>query len=520
MAAGRGGFRFCIFYLPSQNPEYWACWVSSGETTRTLSLLAAISVAALLAFAPVFQAEYGFLDDYAVVAVESSPWYTLQAQIRLGRPVTGVLMELGFGYADETPRFALLRGFSVASLLLFMLMVFRFLRDSGAGELGAAVAAFGMILLPPFQIFAAWAVCFPFMLGALLSFSAGGQAARAALAIDVNGVDRRCVFGCVVLSLKMAVACMIYQPAAMLFWVSAGWILVSAPGLDLRRYFRSCAMGLMPGIIGVAAGFLVFRAGVHFLGHHSPGRGGLTTEPIEKLVWFFTDALPLSLRLQAVGYGVSPLLLVFLAGAGVLLCRWYQLSPRLFPLRLLTAFGVLLLAYLPNLLSAESWASNRSLVAVSAWVWLLAMGGAAPGFRWMVDRLGIAEGRWQMPAFAVLVATMAVFGHQQVLRGFVLPQTIEWAQLVGFVERMPLDEFPERRLVVRKSHWSMPPRMPVRDEFFMPSGVSDWGAAGMVRMAIARGRADADEWQFAVVEWDDVGTEADIDLGMFVPRTY
>lgn len=190
------------------------------------------------------------------------------------------------------------------------------------------------------------------------------------------------------------------------------------------------------------------------------------------------------------------------------------------PARLLTVFGILLLAYPPNLLSPESWASNRSLVAVAAWVWLLAICGAAGGFRWTLDRLGIAKGRWQLPAFAALVAALAVFGQQQVLRGFVVPQTAEWAQLVGFVVRMPLGEFPERRLVFRKAHWSMPPRLPVRDEFFLPSGVSDWGAAGMVRMAIARGRADADEWQFDLVEWDDAEAEADIDLGTFVPRAY
>lgn len=356
-----------------------------------------------LAFGPAILGTYGFGDDYAALTYPGS---SLPSQWRWGRPLTGVFMDVGFGLFGTVGELRWLRLTFLITLCGFALTVFAFLRSFGYSTLFALIGSFGMVMLTPFQTFASWAVCFPYAIGAWISFLAGWYVSRCvANQIQAETSVIR-IGGILGAAFAVGLSSMIYQPVAMFFWVSAVWLLLHER-CEVEVLIKRFLLIIITGLGGVFFGYIAFKFGNMLAGEFGGDRSGLTTDVFGKLGWFLTKALPQVTQLQWPGLKLHwPIALALMAFVIAGYCRNKQLGMINNALRIAVAISALFLCYIPNLVVAESWASARTLVAVYALFWLFVVGfvwrlyGANAGLQ---RKLGMVKG-----PLAVVVILMLV----------------------------------------------------------------------------------------------------------------
>ncbi|MCC5835296.1 MAG: hypothetical protein JJU20_11215 [Opitutales bacterium] len=479
-----------------------------------------------LAYGPSITGNFGFADDYLVLAQEGSK---LPAQWRLGRPVTGILMDLGFGLVPAVDDLRWLRFFAVATLCGFCLTVFAFLRTTGHSAQFALLGSIGLAMLAPFQAFVSWAVCFPYILGAWIAFVAGWSITRHAIdRIDTEGF-RISWYRVLMVSFAVGVCSMIYQPVAMFFWVSCSWLLLQNR-CGSKLLISRALLVFGTGVGGILIGFLAFRLGVAMHGQHDASRSGLTDDILGKLSWFVTEALPRVTQLQWAGLQLSWALAIALIVCSVLgVCIVRGLSFGTILLRLLFAFAAFFLCYIPSLIVAESWAASRTLVAVFALFWLFFLSSAWGLSSWFLGMITL-RGRQdrhseyspersaplRAGSFIALSLILSLVGQWGVVQGFVLPQSYEWAKLSKGVGEIVGDpDRSEQRMLVRQSVWYLSSRTPLYDEHWLQSGTHSWAAVSMVQLALTATGQNPWNWTIEIVPYEEENDDVDLNMSQF-----
>src|SRR5581483_2615475 len=209
--------------------------------------------------------------------------------------------------------------------------------------------------LPAMQLYAAWAIESPIALGGA---AAGCAAMLAAAAMDSprRGQMLWRAAGAV---LMFTLAALIYQPVAMLFWTFVAIDYLRPGGVPERAALR-LTMFAFVACVGLAFAFAAWKLGSRFFPEDISGHSSsLVTNPAQKLKWFFTAPLPCALNLWNlkgrywVAWSVAGFEIV-----GLFLYISGPLSKRL--LSLLLAAVLVPLAFLPNLLTSESWTLFRT----------------------------------------------------------------------------------------------------------------------------------------------------------------
>ena len=157
-----------------------------------------------------------------------------------------------------------------------------------------------------------------------------------------------------------------YQPAAMFFWLFLAVALIGAAH-DSRRSLRLIQVHLVLGGCALGLGFLAVKLGAWYVGPTPDTfRNALTTDVAGKARWFFDQPLYHSLNFSNLTYsrwlaGVA----VALMAVGIPLLLWKRQIRRPW-IHIGTAIGLIPLAYLPNLVVREDWATFRTQVALSS----------------------------------------------------------------------------------------------------------------------------------------------------------
>jgi hypothetical protein len=329
---------------------------------------AIVPIASFVMYLPVVIVPYAFMDDYSNMGDRHGLGGELwELSMRGGRPIGGLLL---IGAYSATPDIDALRLVRLASLLavaaLGALLYFA-LRRGGVSRWLSTGISVSIISLPSIQVWVSWAVLFVAPIAALLS---GVAALRASSAFGLppgRATGRRVEATAVLL-----IALLVYQPAAMFFWVFLA-IDTLRPSERFGRAARKIAAGVGVGGAAMALSFVAVKLGQHFYGSLQVDRSRLTQDIAGKLRWFVDEALVNALNL----FDLTPtprlaeaVAIVSLLGIALLHREkgWEAFG--------FVGISLLLvpLAYLPNLAVEESWASYRSLGALSSlltvYVWL------------------------------------------------------------------------------------------------------------------------------------------------------
>ena len=138
-----------------------------GQPNRAAGV--AIALAIVVSFLPALILPYGNTDDYIYLAqaVElglPSPPYAesvMHAAAAEGRPFWGTLVKPVFAAAGMIDNLRFVRIVTVAGIVALALLLYWALVRSKIGRPPAVLIALLVCTLPPFQLYASWAITFP-----------------------------------------------------------------------------------------------------------------------------------------------------------------------------------------------------------------------------------------------------------------------------------------------------------------------------------------------------------------------
>ena len=204
--------------------------------------LAALAVT----YASALTVPYAFSDTYMVLAraLHHDLWDTQIMMVLGGRPLLALVTSLYFPYVHSIAELRWIRLFGLLGLALFASIYAAVLRRQGAPRALIWGLPLFTACLPPFQVYIAWAVCAPYTWAAAL--------AGLAFAVLEQDSGRPWRMGLSVIALMAAL--LLYQPAAMMFWVFAG-----SAWLTGRRLPSVTSIVRAAAVMGIAIA-LDFRA--------------------------------------------------------------------------------------------------------------------------------------------------------------------------------------------------------------------------------------------------------------------
>ena len=466
----------------------------------------------MISYSVVISGNYGFRDDYVFLDyAQTKSSQTLIDYTVSGRPLGGLLVSAAFAHAEDVSGLSRVRFLGLLGLILASLCLYRTLAASDCDRAVAAMLSITVFLMPPFQVYAAWAchVTDGFAIAAAI---------LAAFLTQRSGrfestLPRYCLTALAPLVFIMSGA--LYQPAAMFYWVCV-CVYYVVPAKVPGRLLGDSGRFLLVGATGSAGLYLVHRIAVTQLAYGAE-RAHLATDYAAKMQWFFGEVLRRATGLNLIN---SPAWASALIAVATVAGLWFYLG-RLLPrsrfLLLGTAFITLILAAVPNLATAENWASCRSISALWAICCILSF-LALQGWLATVIPPSISE----RVLHAVLVCWLvgsAVLASMNLATYFVIPQEIEAAYVEYRLLAQPIDS--TTPVAVVPGHWSIS-RAPeiYYDEFGSSSTSTTWGSRSIVTVMLRKVRPGW-EGQVRIVDVEQIGAlgerEVLIDMRELVP---
>ncbi|CAK9884784.1 MAG: hypothetical protein XXXJIFNMEKO3_01176 [Candidatus Erwinia impunctatus] len=239
-----------------------------------------LTLAVLLCYSPVYFANYAFSDDwYYLFSAQMDRAGILKWDVLSGRPVYGIIRYLCATFIDDVSSLKILRLLSVSSLCLLSCFICHFITKRDLLQNHAQRLAFtlSLSLLPSFQVFSAWSVCFPYIAAVLFS--------ALSYSLLVSRLNFwRIIFTFVLLSTSFA----IYQPAAMCFLFFAFLDNSLGKGTPDRKKLSSVIAVLIAGML---MALFLSRTLPFLLYQEVLSRTSITTEFTAKLIWFIKQPL-------------------------------------------------------------------------------------------------------------------------------------------------------------------------------------------------------------------------------------
>jgi hypothetical protein len=332
----------------------------------------------LVCYAPAVIHEYGICDDFPTLLEAGRPNSLLiPANISLGRPLTGWLLNESYSVTHTIANLRYLRAAGIVGIMLLAWLIQRRLIGClRRSPMDAALIALLIVTLPPFAIYAGWAQVWTYSFVAALTFASYTCFERGRWWEIGGGV-------------ALALVCLsIYQPAAMFFWFWVAVDLLACVGI------RALSRIVVPFSAAMLWYFVAFR-----LTGMQSNRAALSSDFIRKARWYFREALAPSFSLQF-PEAFQTLLPWFVFGCIVLfLCfdAARMSDTRGFLEQMGAWLGgfilLLVLSYLPNLVTAEYFSSYRTRASLTAIVALFLWVGFSDLLR-----------RFRTPVFAVAAA--------------------------------------------------------------------------------------------------------------------
>lgn len=262
-----------------------------------------LSLGFALLYAPVWFTPYLFLDEYSLFAqaIKGTLYPELKRVVAGGRPVYAGALCLGFGSIDSITDFRFIRLISIFGIATTAWVFYLFLSRAGWSQKTALACSFILGTMPPFQVYASWAMCF---LHSWVTAITGLSVYLINSTLNISLLWKR--LGCFLAAMViLLIAFNIYQPAAMFFWVFAAISLFGNKKLsfNINRYLVYYGMAFF-----LTAGFSFILQRVFMSVYGDPGifqRAKLTFDVVGKLKWFIREPLLNALNFSKIQAQIS-----------------------------------------------------------------------------------------------------------------------------------------------------------------------------------------------------------------------
>ena len=440
---------------------------------------------------------YGFVDDY-VLLEPGRPfpdWPFLGWVSRDGRPLYGLLLNLLVAPLRDVCDLGFLRLLNIGLAAVVATQICALARRHGWPMPAAAALGLLVLALPGFAVAAAWAT----LVGPLAAMSLGLGAAWFAMpaAEEQETIARPAVGRLAAAACLLAAALALYQPGAMAFLTGVAIALVRRPLSMATARERLLPAALV--FVAVVAAYAIFYLMLPMAipgGPISP-RATLILNPWRKLTWF--AGVPLR---QAVNlFNLQPVPRFGLCVLGLVAVGTF-LRHRGFGrgiVAIIAQAGLVVLAFLPNLVVAESWPAFRSSLPMAMTVAVL----LAAAVLAIAERLA---GRRSAAFGTALIAIGAAYGFvatsEAADRGLVRLQQAEWRIIVAALRDERPSSAPDwrGRTIVLVQALAVPEcaRWQRFDEFGLPSTARPWAAQAMLRHGWRQVHGEAPPPRFVV----------------------
>ncbi len=330
----------------------------------TFAIFAAIF---LITFLPSYLARFGLLDDYYILDLTLTKGAfcpeIIGNMMAQGRPLNLPFIAAAFSPLHGIGDIVYLRVIATLGIALLATLFFRHSMHVGwnrAQSLALSLLVFSQL---PFQVLAGWGLvgflgAFRIPLAYVSYFLAKYTAEKPVKSLGFAGM-----YLATLLCLTAAMA--MHQTAAMFFWIAMAQDALSPKRWEMSgkllnviftTFGSACCIELLISLFGKK----------NYAEYLIQDRKDLTLDPLQKLVWFFAEPLNSCLNFN----NLNASFLVAIGFAALIIAGLTLFVRKLEPKNLLKQRVLLLLAlpflcYTPNLIVAESWASYRTLYALS-----------------------------------------------------------------------------------------------------------------------------------------------------------
>jgi len=259
---------------------------------------------------------------------------------------------------------------------------------------------------------------------------------------------------------------MIYQPAAMAFWlfIAIDRFYISHQYQRTRIFFSAFAIVMTALGLDFLSSKLLPK--LLFSQIQPFERGGLVHDYLGKVVWFVHEVIPDSFAL----FSITSNKIIYLSSITIIILgivftggRRYNVILRFFYLLSLTV-----LSYLPNLLVQENWASYRTQLALGSLViFYVYISIWAISEKFNLRKIGTAS-------IILLTLIYATTAHRNIVSLFISPQIKEYALIEKYLSTVK-GLYEAQQIYLVPSHWENTVAPIVRyDEFGSPSSLHQW----------------------------------------------
>jgi len=237
--------------------------------------------ALLASFFPTYLFSYAFSDDYSSLhQMYSGINETFRWDVSSGRPLYAILRYIAISLSADMGSLIYWRLFSVFSIAFLGCYLFYFINKRSIldSRTERFILAFSLCVVPAFQVYAAWATCFPFALSIILSLSSYD------ILVSKLRLIPRLLISFILLSCSFA----IYQPSAMVFLAFVFLdICIGKKEVKLNDLIRSFIIIFF----SLISSLLMVKLIPTLLFGHTISRATIVTNYYEKLLWFIQSPL-------------------------------------------------------------------------------------------------------------------------------------------------------------------------------------------------------------------------------------
>ncbi len=429
----------------------------------------------LLSYSTVLFNVFGVLDDYqflySSLSDEKSSFTIL---ISAGRPINALFFYVAFKLAGSLTNLVYLRAISLIGIWSLGLMLYYFLRVHRFSFAFSLTVASSILLLPSFQVYAAWAQHFT-------TAFAGSLALLSALIISPSFIERSSKKEIRMASsiIFLIISLLIYQPIAMLFCTGVCIFLLSRFKSNNDINCSELLNFIIVYVTSMIFAFCIFEIGKYYFPiQHT--RFGVNLDFLAKIHWFLFESMRNAFSFYIVPpseyVAISACALLCILTSSFLFVK--RISARIkIKVFVLLSMGIIA-SYAPNLITGENWAAYRSLVALNStllFIFIFFVSNYIPSF------FVKSSGKYLL---VILGLVLILTAQRNVLSGFVMPNVTELNNLSSLIKaKGPINE--KIKIIVKPSSWNDSSAKPIAyDEFGMHSSITPYYARAIVGIVL------------------------------------
>jgi hypothetical protein len=414
---------------------------------------------------------YGYMDDYSILESSISGKFNLELSLSQGRPFSGIYSYLTFSLIDSIDQLMYLHILGTLTLSIFSFLTFRYFYTTTNNYLISTTLAVTSILLSPgLLLIVGWSVM----------SSSGISIIPAVIAAFLIRLRNRRYF--IVIQVLLTISFLSYPPATSIFLAlpCIAWILSHlnfsrsrSPNNLLRNFLDSFLHFTLSGAISL---FLLKTIASRYSQQND--RTKLFGDIGQKLHFIFKDAIPAALDFASPKWGFSEFGWCMTSSIFILIFIFTQKSK-------LQLFAVVFLlgvssTFIPIVLTAENWASNRTLMMSQ---WLLASLFVS-ALLFLIEKVGNSKVRQRLiEGSLIMLIIVSISSSNTILNSAIRAPQQKELQLA----RRAISELnPNKKIEVRKSSWTDTVASWVAgDEFGLPSSCQTWVPVPMTKLIFA-----------------------------------